>query len=85
VTLCDYLVVFAVDMIELSTLSMVLERHGQGVGSAEMSSMRCPALLKLLTDLFTLCRKSAPTIAGAVNADTAAELLQNFLLNLYDK
>ena len=75
---------FLVDMLEINTISMVLDRHGYGVGSGD-TRIRCPELQKLLSDLYNLCRKSAPSINGNINADTSAELLLNFMLNLYDK
>jgi len=76
--------VFTVDLVDIHVIRSVFERHGY-VGPMVDTVIDSTALYSLLVDVFTMSRKgSVSSVMSQLNADTAAELLLNLLLNLYD-
>ena len=74
----------AVDLVDIHVIRSVFERHGY-VARTAATFVDGTALYSLLVDVFTMCRKcSVSSVISHLNTDTAAELLLNLLLNLYD-
>ncbi|KAK2194144.1 hypothetical protein NP493_2g13047 [Ridgeia piscesae] len=75
---------FRLDLVDIHVIRSVFERHGY-VGPMVDTVIDSTALYSLLVDVFTMSRKgSVSSVMSQLNADTAAELLLNLLLNLYD-
>ena len=71
---------FSVDLVELATVEGVFERHGFP-GSRD-SFVDAPGLYNILLDIFVLTRNTDAT--RRIDIEQAAELLLNWMLNLYD-
>lgn len=81
---CSKYVMFTVDLVDIHVVRSVFERHGY-VGCMVNTVIDSTGLYSLLVDVFTMSRKcSVSSVMSQLNADTAAELLLNLLLNLYD-
>ncbi len=71
---------FAVDLVELSTVEGVFERHGYP--ASRDSVIDAPGLYSILVDVFVLTRNTEVT--RNINKEQTAELVLNWILNLYD-
>ena len=71
---------FSVDLVELATVEGVFERHG--FPASRDSFVDAPTLYNILLDIFVLTRNTDAT--RRIDKEQAAELLLNWILNLYD-
>lgn len=77
---CIFLCIFTVDQICISTVWTTFENHGYGDGYDE--SISCTELLNVLINLY-LCLDKGVSLARE-EAEILGELLQNFMMNLFD-
>ena len=71
------------DLVELSTLTTVFERHGYG--NREKTTLGATALWRLLLELFKQTpERTSAGVTARMNVETVAELVMNWVLNLFD-
>ena len=70
----------SVDLVELTTVEGVFERHGFSANRDPF--VDAPSLYNVLLDIFVLTRYTDAT--RRIDKEQAAELLLNWMLNLYD-
>lgn len=71
---------FTVDQISISSVKDTFDHHGYKDGSEEM--INCTELLDILNDLYLRTDKGVSMTTE--EAEILGELLQNFMLNLFD-
>ena len=68
------------DLVELTTVEGVFERHG--FPASKDTFIDAPVLYSILVDIFVLTRNTETT--RNINKEQTAELVLNWILNLYD-